>query len=209
MKRTRVKVCGLTRLEDAELAVDLGADAVGFIFWPKSPRVVGVDRAAAIARALPAFVARVGVFVNPEPDEVKRIADEVGLSAAQLHGDESPARFGGTAPALIKVAALAGDRDVRSAIEMPLDVTVLIDAVDRERRGGTGVQADWAGAARVAAIRPVILAGGLSAENVAQAIHAVRPWAIDVSSGVEDRPGVKSAARLRALFDAIREETHA
>ncbi len=209
MSRTRVKICGLTRLEDAELAVELGADAVGFIFWPTSPRVVGVDRAASIARALPAFVARVGVFVNPDPDEVRRVAGEVGLSAAQLHGDEQPARFAGTAPTLIKVAALAGDADVRAAIELPLDVTVLVDAADRERRGGTGLAADWAGAARVAAVRPVILAGGLSADNVAQAIQQVRPWAIDVSSGVEEQPGVKSAARLRALFDAIREEAHA
>lgn len=209
MSRTRVKICGLTRLEDAELAVELGADAIGFIFWPQSPRVVGVDRAASIARALPAFVARVGVFVNPDPDEVRRVAGEVGLSAAQLHGDELPERFAGAAPTLIKVAALAGDADVRSAIELPLDVTVLVDAADRERRGGTGVSADWAGAARVASVRPVILAGGLSADNVAQAIQKVRPWAVDVSSGVEERPGVKSAARLRALFDAIREEAHA
>lgn len=209
MSRTRVKICGLTRLEDAELAVELGADAVGFIFWSQSPRAVTVDRAAAIARALPAFVARVGVFVNPDPDEVRRIASDVGLSAAQLHGDESPAAFAGAAPTLIKVAALSGDADVRAAIELPLDVTVLVDAADRERRGGTGQQADWSGAARIAAVRPVILAGGLSPDNVAQAIARVRPWGIDVSSGVEDRPGVKSAAKLRALFEAIHQEAHA
>ena len=209
MSRTRVKICGLTRLEDAELAVELGADAVGFVFWPKSPRAVPIERAAAIARTLPAFVARVGVFVNPDRDEVRRTAGEVGLSAAQLHGDESPEAFAGAAPAIIKVAALAGDADVRAAIELPLDVTVLVDAVDPERRGGTGVQADWNSAARVAAVRPVILAGGLSADTATQAIQRVRPWAIDVSSGVEDRPGVKSAAKLRALFAAIREEAHA
>jgi phosphoribosylanthranilate isomerase len=203
MSRPRVKICGLTRAEDAGLAVALGADAVGFVLWPQSPRVVSADAAAAIARSLPAFVTRVGVFVNAPPEEVGRLVAEIGLDVAQLHGDERAADYAGVARSLVKVVALGGDADVDSAILLPADVTVLVDAVDRDRRGGTGVRADWARAARVARARPVILAGGLSAADVGEAIGQVRPWAIDVSSGVEDRPGIKSAEKLRALFAAV------
>jgi phosphoribosylanthranilate isomerase len=203
MSRPRVKICGLTRAEDAGLAVALGADAVGFVLWPQSPRVVSAKVAAAIARSLPAFVTRVGVFVNASPEEVGRLVADIGLDVAQLHGDERAADYAGVARSLVKVVALGGDADVDSAILLPADVTVLVDAVDRARRGGTGVRADWTRAARVARERPVILAGGLSAADVGEAIGQVRPWAIDVSSGVEDRPGIKSAEKLRALFAAV------
>jgi phosphoribosylanthranilate isomerase len=203
MSRPRVKICGLTRTEDADLAVALGADAVGFVLWSESPRVVSAGHAATIARSLPAFVTRVGVFVNASPEDVRRLVAEVGLDVAQLHGDERVADYAGVAGRIIKVAALGGDADVDSAIRLPAEVTVLVDVVDRERRGGTGAQADWARAARVARERPVILAGGLTAADVGEAIRRVRPWAVDVSSGVEDRPGIKSAEKLRALFAAV------
>ena len=203
MSRPRVKICGLTRAEDAGLAVALGADAVGFVLWPQSPRVVSAGEAAVIARSLPAFVTRVGVFVNASPEEVGRLVEEIGLDVAQLHGDERVADYAGVARSLVKVVALGEDADVDSAIRLPIDVTVHVDAVDRDRRGGTGARADWARAARVARERPVILAGGLSAADVGEAIGLVRPWAIDVSSGVEDRPGIKSAEKLRALFAAV------
>jgi phosphoribosylanthranilate isomerase len=204
MSRTRVKICGLTRAEDAHLAVALGADAVGFVLWPKSPRLVAADQAAAIARSLPAFVTRVGVFVNASPDDVRRVVAEIGLDVAQLHGDEHVADYVGVAARVVKVVSLGDDADVRSAVALPVEVTVLVDAVDRERRGGTGERADWTRAARVARERPVVLAGGLTAADVGEAIRRVRPWAIDVSSGVEDRPGIKSADKLRALFAAVR-----
>jgi phosphoribosylanthranilate isomerase len=203
MSRPRVKICGLTRTEDADLAVALGADAVGFVLWSESPRVVSAGHAAIIARSLPAFVTRVGVFVNASPEDVRRLVAEVGLDVAQLHGDERVADYAGVAGRIIKVAALGGDADVDSAIRLPAEVTVLVDVVDRERRGGTGARADWARAARVARERPVILAGGLTAADVGEAIRRVRPWAVDVSSGVEDRPGIKSAEKLRALFAAV------
>jgi len=203
MSGPRIKICGLTRVEDADLAVALGADAVGFVLWSPSPRVVSADDAATIARSLPPFVTRVGVFVNASPEAVGRLVAEIGLDVVQLHGDERVADYAGVARRLVKVVALSGEADVDSAMRLPLDVTVLVDAVDRERRGGTGARADWARAARVARERPVILAGGLSAADVGEAIGRVRPWAIDVSSGVEDRPGIKSAEKLRALFAAV------
>jgi phosphoribosylanthranilate isomerase len=203
MIRPRVKICGLTRTEDADLAVALGADAVGFVLWSESPRVVSAGHAATIARSLPAFVTRVGVFVNASPEDVRRLVAEIGLDVAQLHGDERVADYAGVARRIVKVAALGGDADVDSAIRLPAWVTVLVDVVDRERRGGTGARADWARAARVARERPVILAGGLTAADVGEAIRRVRPWAIDVSSGVEDQPGIKSAEKLRALFAAV------
>jgi phosphoribosylanthranilate isomerase len=199
----RVKICGLTQAEDAALAVELGADAVGFIFWPKSPRVTTIANVRAIGRALPGFVTRVGVFVNAPPDEVAATAAEAGLDPVQLHGDEDVAQYAGISARLIKGLPLDDDAAVQRVIDLPAEVTPLVDAADRDRRGGTGRLADWSRAARVASQRPIVLAGGLSADNVADAIRQVRPWAIDVSSGVEDAPGVKNAARLRQLFDVL------
>jgi phosphoribosylanthranilate isomerase len=206
VSRVRVKICGITRAEDACLAVELGADAVGFVLWPESPRAVSTTQAAAIARVLPPFVTRVGVFVNATPEDVRRAVEHVGLDVAQLHGDERVADHAGVAARIVKVVVLTDEADVRAALDLPGEVTVLVDADDRTRRGGTGERADWTRAARVAAARPVVLAGGLDAGNVVQAIRRVRPWAIDVSSGVEDRPGVKSAGKLRALFGAVKED---
>jgi phosphoribosylanthranilate isomerase len=183
--------------------VELGADAVGFIFWPKSPRVTTIANVRAIGRSLPGFVTRVGVFVNAPPDEVAATAAEAGLDAVQLHGDEDVAQYAGISARLIKGLPLDDDAAVQRVIDLPAEVTPLVDAADRDRRGGTGRLADWSRAARVAAQRPIVLAGGLSADNVTDAIRQVRPWAIDVSSGVEDAPGVKNAARMRQLFDVL------
>ena len=191
MMRVRVKICGITRLEDAEAAVGLGADAIGFILWPKSPRVISLDDAARIASALPPFVTRVGVFVNPSLNEAREAVDRVGLDAVQLHGDETPAAFRALPVRYLKVATLESDNDVRSV------------AADRERRGGTGRVANWTRAAQVSFVRPIVLSGGLTADNVAQAIAATRPWAVDVSSGVETSPGVKSAERMAKFFAAV------
>jgi phosphoribosylanthranilate isomerase len=201
----RVKVCGITRREDAELAVRLGAAAIGFVFWPSSPRVIAPEAARAIGAGLPSLVVRVGVFVNAPVAEVARVAREAGLDAVQLHGDEDVSQYASVPARVIKAVTAESDADVASALALPPHVTPLVDAHDPELRGGTGRRARWTGAAAIASQRGVILAGGLVAGNVADAIAAVRPWALDVSSGVEDAPGIKSAERLEAFFAAVRD----
>jgi len=200
-----VKICGITRGSDAQAAVALGASAIGFIFWPKSPRVVTPQQARAIVRDLPPFVTPVGVFVNQPPEQVNDVAADVGLGTVQLHGDEEPddaARI--VRPVMKAVSRIDGE----TAERWPLRVLLLVDADDRDRRGGTGARADWATAARLSASRPILLAGGIDPANVAQAARQVRPFGIDVSSGVEVSPGVKDVERMRQLFAAIREIDH-
>lgn len=199
----RIKVCGITRAEDAAEAVRLGAAALGFVFWPKSPRVLSVQAARDIAAGVPPFVARIGVFVDTTADDVARIVDEVGLDGVQLHGDERVDRYERVKSRLIKAVTLESGEDVMRAATLPAYVTTLVDAADRVRRGGTGQVADWSQAAALAARRPVILAGGLTAENVGEAVRSVRPWALDVSSGVETAPGIKTRERLEAFFAAV------
>jgi phosphoribosylanthranilate isomerase len=194
-----VKVCGITRAEDAAAAVRQGAAAIGFVFWPGSPRFIDPRRARAIAAELPASVAAVGVFVNQAAADVNRVAEEVGLAVVQLHGDETPEYADAVQRPVWKACSV---HDAVPA-DWPLGVRLLLDAADPVRRGGTGRTIDWAAAARLAAQRPVILAGGLTPENVAEAVARVRPFGIDVSSGVERSPGIKDAERLEALFAAL------
>jgi phosphoribosylanthranilate isomerase len=197
-----VKICGITNAGDARAAAERGADAVGFIFWPSSPRFVDPEVAQAIVAALPHSVAAVGVFVNQPAGHVNDVAARVGLRAVQLHGDESEAFAAGISRPVIKSIAL--NRGVTPDFERwPKSVTLLVDAHDPVRRGGTGTTVDWTAAADLAKHRRVILAGGLTPENVADAIARVRPYGIDVSSGVERAPGVKDHDRLAALFDAL------
>jgi phosphoribosylanthranilate isomerase len=203
MSRPRVKICGLTRADDARLAVALGADAVGVILWDRSPRRVSPDEARAICGILPPFVTRVGVFVDASPAEVRAVVDHVGLDAVQLHGDERVEAYDAIPARLIKVVTIEDDAALAAATGLPATVTPLVDAADRDRRGGTGQLADWRRAATLAAVRSSILAGGLTPENVGRAVGEVRPWAVDVSSGVEDAPGVKSHDKLRAFFAAV------
>lgn len=205
MTPTRVKICGITRPEDAALAVELGADAVGFVFWPRSPRVVGEEVARSIAASLPALVARVGVFVDSDPASVRRIVEQVGLDVVQLHGAERVDDYRALPVRLIKAVTLDADADVERAAGLPPHVTVLVDATDPVKRGGTGRAADWGRAAALARRRPIMLAGGLSAENAAEAVRVVQPWAVDVSSGVESSPGVKSREKLLGLFASLSE----
>jgi phosphoribosylanthranilate isomerase len=206
MNRPRIKVCGMTRAEDVREAVRLGTDAIGFVLWERSPRCIGTEEAARIASTIPPFVTRVGVFVDATPDEVARAVHDIGLDTVQLHGDETVELYGQVGARLIKAVAPATSQDVEDAIALPADVAVLVDARDEERRGGTGQVANWAYAAEIARSRPVILAGGITAQNVAAAIAAVRPWALDVSSGVEDSPGIKSHPRLREFFFAFNDD---
>jgi len=201
--RTRVKICGITRERDARQAVQAGADAIGFVFWSKSPRAITPARAAAIATSLPCFVTRVGVFVNASPAEVARVVRRARLDAIQLHGDENPRDYAACGAAVIKAVALEGRADVQRARALKPNVMVLVDVRDPKRRGGTGRRANWTLATPFARSRPILLAGGVGPATVAEAIRVVRPWGIDVSSGVEVRPGIKSAAKIRALFARV------
>ena len=198
-----VKICGITRLEDAEAAIELGAGAIGFVFWPKSPRYLDPERARTIVAALPPFIATVGVFVDQTARLVNGVAARVGLSTVQLHGDEPIEMLGEIERPVVKAMALRASMTAEEADAWPSRVRLLIDAHDPDQRGGTGRTVDWKRAAAVAARRPVLLAGGLNAANVADAIRTVKPFGIDVSSGVESSPGIKDHARLRALFDAV------
>ena len=200
-----VKVCGITRPEDANQAVGCGAGALGFVFWPKSPRFVDPYRARAIVRSLPPFIATVGVFVNQPPEYVNGVASLVGLSAVQLHGDETPAFAAEMRRPVIKAIAIGGGTDGAVVDGWADRVTLLLDADDPQKRGGTGRTIDWTRAAALAASRRVILSGGLTPDNVVDAIRTVRPFGIDVSSGVESSPGVKDYGRLKALFEALTE----
>ena len=197
-----MKFCGITRVEDAWAAADLGAAAIGFIFAAKSPRAITPEAARAIAATLPPFLDRVGVFVDLPPVDVRRVADHVGLDAVQLHGRETPADAASAWPRVIK--ALARDRDpLLEAEAWPEGVTLMIDAASGDAPGGTGLLADWPTAAALAQRRRLVLAGGLTADNVGEAIAIVRPYAVDVSSGIETRPGEKSVARMRAFARAV------
>ncbi len=199
----RVKVCGIRRQEDALLAAELGAWAVGFVFWPGSPRFIDPYRARKIAAALPPWLVPVGVFGDQPLDYITGVATLVRLGAVQLHGNESASMIQALRHRVIKAVPVGADFDVSAMDAVPPRVAVLLDAHDPERRGGTGTVVDWTRAAAAARRRPVLLAGGLRPENVRIAVDMVQPFGIDVSSGVEASPGVKDPARLRALFAAL------
>jgi phosphoribosylanthranilate isomerase len=203
---TRVKICGITRIEDAVVASDLGAFALGFVFWPQSPRCIGEEAARAIVDSLPAEVLKVGVFVNQPLDDVRRITAAASLNVVQLHGDETVEIIRGIDRPVFKSVAVTETFDLDQLDALPDEVTALLDAHDPVSRGGTGRTIDWSVAAAAAARRPVILSGGLTPANVRRAIDVVRPFAVDVSSGVEQAPGVKDPDRLRAFFDAVRHD---
>jgi phosphoribosylanthranilate isomerase len=202
---TRVKVCGITRHEDAELAVELGAWALGFILWPHSPRAADPAVAAGISQALRRRVERVGVFVNATLDEIAQAAEALHLSHVQLHGDEGPAFCAEaarrTGAKVIKAVRVGGAADLQDLERFHTDFH-LLDTAARGLRGGTGQTWDWALAARRRRRIPAILSGGLTPENVAAGIEALEPWAVDVSSGVEAAPGVKDPAKLAAFTAA-------
>jgi phosphoribosylanthranilate isomerase len=204
-----VKVCGITRLEDAEAAVAAGARALGFIFWPESPRFLDPHRARAIVSALPPFVTTVGVFVNQPIAYVNGVAALARLSAVQLHGDETIDEAARVARPVVKAIGVSAATQAGAADAWPARVTMLVDAHDPRRRGGTGRTIDWTVAAAIAARRRTILSGGLTADNVADAVARVRPFGIDISSGVERAPGIKDHARMRALFEVVHDIDHA
>jgi len=201
----RVKICGITNLEDALLAAEMGADALGFIFYPPSPRSIEPDSARGIIDQLPPFVTTVGVFVDENATTVKELAAAVGLDWLQLHGQESPEYCRSLGLRVIKafriqdeasLAPLAAYRDAAQAF--------LLDACRPGRMGGTGETFDWRLAREALKYGPIILAGGLTPENVGQAIKMAAPQAVDVASGVETAPGKKDPIKLRAFFAAVR-----
>jgi phosphoribosylanthranilate isomerase len=209
---TRVKICGITRPEDAELAVELGAWALGFNFWPGSVRVVDPAVAAGIALELRRRVELAGVFVNASLDEIAHAADATHLTLVQLHGDEGPAFCAEvarrTGAKVIKAMRISSASDFQDLARFHTDFH-LLDTARRGAYGGTGETWDWALASKRARTVPVILSGGLTAENVAAGIAAVEPYAVDVASGVESAPGVKDPDRMAAFMAALPAEVRA
>ena len=197
-----IKVCGITRVSDALHAVEQGATALGFVLWPKSPRAVTVDRAAEIIAELPSHVMTVGVFVNEPVDSIRYAADHAHLTAVQLHGDEPPAYADALDWPVIRAVSV-GEIDA-AADAWSAGTALLVDNIDPVRRGGTGDAIDWTRAAGVAKTRRVVLAGGLTPENVAAAIRAVHPFGVDVSSGVEAAPGVKDLDKVTQFISNAR-----
>jgi phosphoribosylanthranilate isomerase len=203
MTPPKIKICGITRLEDALAAARLGADALGFNFWPRSKRYVAPVEARKIVRRLPSFVTPVGVFVDPSRDEVLGAVDASGVAVAQLHGDEPP-ELCISLPLPVLKAIRVADRHSLAALVSYEVQGFLLDA-PTPGYGGSGEIFDWALAAEVARELPIVLAGGLGPDNVAEAVRAVRPWAVDVASGVERAPGVKDHDRMRLFVERARE----
>lgn len=210
--RVRIKVCGIARPDDARRAAALGVDAVGLNFFPPSPRFLSVAAARAVRAEVPAFVTPVAVFVNPGADEVRRVVEEVGVGMLQFHGTEPPAFCRGFGLPYLKAVGMREGVDLaRAAREYGDAAALLLDVHDTERWGGTGRSFDWkaadggGGGGAGAPSRPLVLAGGLTAENVAEAVRTVRPFAVDVCGGVESAAGggAKDEAKLAAFVREV------
>ena len=200
----RVKICGITRVEDALAAVDAGADALGFMFYEASPRCVTPRQALEMLRELPTFVARVGVFVNPAADKVRAAIAETGIDTLQFHGEETPAFCRQFGLRVIKAFRVQDAESLKPLADFRSEAW-LLDSFVEGKRGGTGAVFNWDLAAQ--AVKQggrVILAGGLTPENAGDAVRRVRPYALDVSSGVELAPGKKDAAKVRAFIAAAK-----
>ncbi|MCQ8129955.1 phosphoribosylanthranilate isomerase [Methylomonas rivi] len=205
--RTRVKICGFTRVEDALAAARLGVDAIGLVFYAQSPRNVSMARAAEITRALPAFVSVVGLFVDAEPDWVRDVLAEVNIDCLQFHGNESPEDCRLYAKPYIKAVRMRPDTDLEDIQAQYADAAgLLLDAYHPGAQGGTGSGFDWELIGGNLSL-PLILAGGLSPENAALAVQQVRPYALDVSSGVEAGKGIKDAEKMAAFIRKINQST--
>lgn len=203
MKRTRVKICGITRLEDAVAAIESGADALGFVFYEPSPRYVAPEAAAAIIAQLPAFVTTTALFVNESKAVIDRILRETRIDLLQFHGDEDPSFCDQFERPYIKALRMKPDLDLGSETEKYAKAqAILLDAYRPGVPGGTGEVFDWE---RIPAVHPapIILAGGLTADNVAQAVETVAPYAVDVSGGVEKSKGIKDAEQVEKFINEV------
>lgn len=203
----KIKICGITELDDALHAVDCGADALGFVFYERSPRAITSKRAQAIIAKLPPFVTVVGLFVNEDPLNVRVIADHCGLDVIQYHGDESPEMVRLAPRRSIRALRVRESETLNDISNYP-GSALLLDAWVSGAFGGTGVRCNWEIAAAIAKDRPVILAGGLTPDNVAEAIQTVHPYGVDVSSGVEDAPGRKDRKKVAAFIRAAQIAAH-
>jgi len=199
----RSKICGITRIEDALAAVEAGADAIGLVFYAKSPRAVSIEQAASILQALPPFVTTVGLFVDMPRDELQQLLQRLPLDLLQFHGDESPADCEGHGRPYIKALRVRSGESVSAAMAPYSGARgILLDTFVEGVPGGTGASFDWSLVPENAG-KPIILAGGLDAGNVAVAIRQVRPYAVDVSGGVEASKGIKDAGKIRAFIQAV------
>ena len=200
----RVKICGITNLEDAHHASTSGADALGFVFYPGSPRFINPDLARRIIADLPPLVTTVGLFVNEAPARIRELVDFCGLNTVQLHGDEEPNQCNYPPCRVIKALRLRQPMD--SGLFAAYQVSaLLLDAYIPDQFGGTGQRCDWQQAAVIAAQHRIILAGGLSSENVVDAVRQVRPYGVDVSSGVENKPGQKDPEKVARFIRMAKE----
>ncbi len=203
MSRTRIKICGLTRPQDVRTAVDCGADAIGFVFYPPSPRAVDIEQAAELVALLPPFVTAVGLFVNATPAEIDAVLARVPLQLLQFHGDEAESDCARYGRPWIKAARMRPGVDLLEFSSFhPRASGILVDAFV-EGYGGGGRTFDWSLIPEGFG-RPLVLSGGLDADNVAEAVRRVRPWAVDVSSGVESAKGIKDAAKIAAFIAGVR-----
>jgi phosphoribosylanthranilate isomerase len=198
----RVKVCGITRPEDARLAVVLGAAAIGFNFWRLSPRYVEPARALRIGALLPPQITRIGVFVDADLPQILRIARDASLSAVQLHGEEPPSLARSLPLPVVRAFRRRGSEHAPELLRYPC-AAVLLDAHVPGAHGGTGQRSDWRLAVRVARLRRLVLAGGLNPENLVEALVAVKPYGVDLNSGVEQAPGKKDPDLLRQAFTVL------
>ena len=201
--RTRVKICGITREEDALTAVRHGADAIGLVFVEASPRHVSIAQAQAAIRSLPPFIAVVGLFVDAEPSFIEQVLKEVRLDMLQFHGDETPEECQRYARPYMKAIRVRPDTNLlQYALDYPRASALLLDAHVEGVAGGTGQRFDWS-LIPADLPRPIVLAGGLNADNVAEAIKQVRPYAVDVSGGVESQKGIKDAGKIAAFMRGV------
>lgn len=201
---TRVKICGITRLEDALVAARAGADALGFVFYPPSPRVVTAEVAGPIVRQLPAFVTATGLFVDATAEEINAVLDQVPLDLLQFHGDESPGFCRSFGRPYIKALRMQPGVDIAAQANSYEDARgILLDAYVAGVPGGTGQVFDWQSIPQALA-KPLILAGGLNVDNVRLAIEQVQPWAVDVSGGIEVGRGIKDADKIRDFMHEVR-----
>jgi phosphoribosylanthranilate isomerase len=200
----RIKICGITRFEDAKVAAGLGVDALGFIFYPKSPRHITPDAAAAIIKQLPPFISRVGVFVDEDLEKVIQIARTAGIDTIQLHGSETPRYCSKIPLPVVKAFSIDSSTDISLLGQYSVS-GFLLDTWASDRRGGTGKTFDWS-IARTASTRyrNIILAGGLNPQNMEEAVSTVLPYGVDISSGVEIKPGIKNPRKIRDVVQIIR-----
>jgi phosphoribosylanthranilate isomerase len=202
--RVRIKICGITRVEDALTATRLGVDAIGLVFYPDSPRVVGIDTARRIAGMLPPFVTRVGLFVNATADEIIKVLQAVALDLLQFHGTEEPSECMRYSKPYIKAVRMSDVVDVQREARRYADASaLLLDAYVKGKHGGTGETFNWS-SIPVDVGKPIILAGGLNAGNVANAIRQTLPYAVDVSGGVESGKGIKDTNKMAEFIREVR-----